>query len=129
MVPENDCGGYSTPGICLMSDGRQSPAGPLTGNRVIKNKITLSIIVPVSVPDPMECVGIELTDYGLYLDPPVPDVEGNKVGFNDVRGVVGVPIALNPPGAGVDDNNAISRNLGDDANNRGHGLHPKALLK
>ncbi len=127
VVPENDCGGYSTPGICLMSDRRGGSAGgALSGNRIIHNDVSLSITVPEG-PDPMECVGIELTDQGLEQAEPVVDLEGNKVGFNDVRDVADVPIALNPEQ--VEENNAISRNLGDDTNNRGHGLHPKALLK
>jgi hypothetical protein len=127
VVPEGDCGGYSTPGIALMSDRRWNRlGGTLAGNRIIKNKVSLSIIVPEG-PNPMESVGIELTDMGLEQETPVTDLTDNKVGFNDVRGVIGVPIALNPPD--VENENNISRNLGDDANNRGHGLHPKVLLK
>ncbi|MHC4463227.1 MAG: right-handed parallel beta-helix repeat-containing protein [Planctomycetota bacterium] len=127
VVPDNDCGGYSTPGIAMMSDRRWNRlGGTISGNRVIKNKVSLSITVPEG-PNPMEAVGIELTDMGLeLLVDPVADLTENKVGFNDVRGVIGVPIALNP--AEVAMNNAISRNLGDDTNNRGHGLHPKLLL-
>jgi hypothetical protein len=74
--------------------------------------------------------GIALSDLGLkYLDPPVPDLLDNKVGFNDVRGMLGIegtPIALVPDE--LDDSNKISRNLGDDTNNRGHGLHPQVLF-
>jgi hypothetical protein len=135
IAPCGEHGGYSTPGIALMSDGRQDPAGPLTGNRIIKNKISLELVLPDPttcttcsiIPNEMVCVGIELTDYALYTSTS-PDLTGNKVGFNDVRGVIGIPIALNPDDT-VANENAISRNLGDDANNRGHGLHPKALLK
>ncbi|MHC4397592.1 MAG: right-handed parallel beta-helix repeat-containing protein [Planctomycetota bacterium] len=132
IAPCGEHGGYSTPGIALMSDGRQDPAGPLSGNRIIKNKISLELVLPDPttcsiIPSEMVCVGIELTDYALYTSTS-PDLTGNKVGFNDVRGVIGIPIALNPDDT-VANENAISRNLGDDANNRGHGLHPKAILK
>lgn len=132
IAPCGEQGGYSTPGIALMSDGRQDPAGPVTGNRIIKNKISLELVLPdpttcTIIPNEMVCVGIELTDFALYTGP-LPDLKGNKVGFNDVRGVIGIPIALNPDDT-VANENVISRNLGDDANNRGHGVHPKAILK
>jgi len=69
----------------------------------------------------MECHGIELTNFGLYVSPFIPEVEGNKIGFNDLRGTA-LQIALTPDG--LDEDNKISRNLGD---NRGHGLHPSAF--
>ncbi len=118
--------GYSVPGICLYSDGRRNPAGPMSGNRILKNKVSLSSNNPSHHP----AVGIELTDYALINENPPADLRDNNVGFNDVRGVSGessVPISLNPDG--VADNNKISRNLGDDADNRGHGLHPKVFFK
>ncbi len=131
VVPEGDCGGYSGPGICLMSDRRGGAAGGmLSGNRIIKNKVSLSS----TRPDLVSCVGIELTDMGLEQEAPAPtstdlaDLVDNRVGFNDVRGVTGVPIALNPPE--VAEYNKIDRNLGDAADNRGHGLYnPKVFLK
>ncbi len=118
--------GYSVPGICLYSDGRRDPAGPMSGNRILKNKVSLSSNNPRNHP----AVGIELTDYALIDETPPADLTDNKVGFNDVRGVSGensVPISLNP--AGVAGNNKISRNLGDDTNNRGHGLHPRVFFE
>lgn len=127
VVAVGDCGGYSGPGIGLMSDRRGgSPGGEISRNRIIKNNVSLSSTDPENVP----CVGIELTDMALELLMLPPDLLDNKVGFNDVRGVTGeesIPIALNP--ANVADYNKISRNLGGDANNRGHGLHPRVFLK
>ncbi len=122
--PEYPEAGYSVAGICLMSDRRYGPAGPITGNSsILKNKVAISSNNPRNHP----AVGIELSDLGLDQDPPVPDIVGNKVGFNDVRGVIGTPIALYPDDS-VADSNIISRNLGDDANNRGGGAHPKVLF-
>ncbi len=119
--------GYAVPGICLYSDGRRDPAGPMSGNRILKNKVSLSSNNPSHHP----AVGIELTDYALIDDPSSdPDLTDNKVGFNDVRGVSGensVPISLNPAEVAI--YNDISRNLGDDADNRGHGLRPKVFFK
>ncbi len=119
--------GYSVVGITLMSDRRKGkPAGTIAGNRILKNKIAISSNNPRNH-WPM---GIGLSDLGLkYLDPPVTDLLNNKVGFNDVRGmpeIEGTPIGLVP--AVIDDSNIISRNLGDDANNRGHGVHPQVLF-
>jgi hypothetical protein len=67
-----------------MSDGRQDPAGPVTGNRIIKNKISLELVLPdpttcTIIPSEMVCVGIELTDFALYTGP-LPDLKGNKIG-------------------------------------------------
>lgn len=127
-VPEGDCGDYSGPGICLMSDRRWGfPGGTLSENRILHNKVALSSTAPGLGPGLVEAVGIELTDMGLDLDPPVTDLTDNKVGFNDVRGVVGTQIALNP--LEVAEHNKISRNLSDDTPNRGHGLHPKELFR
>jgi hypothetical protein len=126
--PEYPEAGYSVPGITLMSDRRKDkPAGTISGNRILKNKVALSSNNPRNH---WPC-GIGLSDLGLkYLDPPVPDLLDNKVGFNDVRGMLGIegtPIALVPDE--LDESNIISRNLGDDANNRGHGVHPKVLFE
>jgi len=126
--PEYPEAGYSVPGICLMSDRRKDkPAGTISGNRILKNKVDISSNnIRNHWPE-----GIALSDLGLkYLDPPVPDLLDNKVGFNDVRGMLeieGTPIDLYPDE--LDDSNKISRNLGDDANNRGHGVHPQVLFE
>jgi hypothetical protein len=126
VLPDNENGGYTGPGICLMTDGRKAPAGPMSGNRIIRNKVAISstnssLVMPV---------GIELTDYGLYEDPPYPDLVDNNVGFNDVRGVVGIPIGLFPDDR-VAENNIISRNLGEDPDKkgRGPGAHPKVFFE
>ena len=124
--PEYPEAGYSVPGICLMSDRRKDkPAGTISGNRILKNKVDIS---SNNIRNHWP-VGIALSDLGLkYLD--VPDLLDNKVGFNDVRGMLeveGTPIGLIPDE--LDDSNTISRNLGDDIPNRGHGLHPKVLFE
>ncbi|TKJ38601.1 MAG: hypothetical protein CEE38_02545 [Planctomycetes bacterium B3_Pla] len=119
--------GYTVAGIDLYSDRRYGPAGPITGNRILKNKVSISSNNPRNHP----ADGIGLTDFGLNQESPVADIVNNKVGFNDVRGVTGTsstPISLWPDPVAVADNNVISRNLGDDANNRGGGAHPKALF-
>ena len=125
--PEYPEAGYSVVGITLMSDRRYGkPAGTISGNRILKNKIAISSNNPRNH-WPM---GIGLSDLGLkYQDPPVADLLNNKVGFNDVRGMLGIegtPIGLVPDV--IDDSNIISRNLGDDANNRGGGAHPQAIF-
>ncbi len=125
--PEYPEAGYSVVGITLMSDRRYGkPAGTISGNRILKNKVAISSNNPRNH-WPM---GIGLSDLGLkYLDPPVADLLDNKVGFNDVRGMLGIegtPIGLVPDV--IDDSNIISRNLGDDANNRGGGAHPQAIF-
>lgn len=120
--------GYSVPGITLMSDRRyDKPAGTISGNRILKNKIAITSNHPRNHP----AVGIGLSDLGLLLDPIVADLLDNKVGFNDVRGMLeeGTPINLYPDSDVIDDNNIISRNLGDDIPNRGHGVHPKVLFE
>jgi len=120
--------GYSVPGITLMSDRRyDKPAGTISGNRILKNKIAITSNHPRNHP----AVGIGLSDLGLLLDPIVADLLDNKVGFNDVRGMLeeATPISLYPDSDVIDDNNIISRNLGDDIPNRGHGVHPKVLFE
>ncbi len=120
--------GYSVPGICLMSDRRKGkPAGTISENRILKTKVDISSNnIRNHWPE-----GIALSDLGLiYPVPPVHDLLDNKVGFNDVRGMLeieGTPIDLYPDE--LDDSNKISRNLGDDANNRGHGVHPQVLFE
>ena len=125
--PEYPEAGYSVVGITLMSDRRYGkPAGTISGNSILKNKIAISSNNPRNH-WPM---GIGLSDLGLkYQNPPVADLLNNKVGFNDVRGmpeIEGTPIGLVPDV--IDVSNIISRNLGDDANNRGHGVHPQVLF-
>ena len=123
--PEYPEAGYSVPGITLMSDRRKDPAGVIVGNRVLKNKIAISSNNPRNH---WPC-GIGLSDLGLR-DLGVADLLYNKIGFNDVRGMLGIegtPICLVPEV--IDDSNIISRNLGDDVNNRGHGVHPKLLFE
>jgi len=126
--PEYPEAGYSVPGICLMSDRRKgNPAGPITENRILKNKVDISSNnIRNHWPE-----GIALSDLGLiYPYPLVTDLLDNKVGFNDVRGMLeieGTPIDLYPDP--LDESNIISRNLGDDANNRGQGAHPQVLFE
>ena len=120
--------GYSVPGITLMSDRRYGkPAGTISGNRILKNKIAITSNHPRN----HAAVGIGLSDLGLLPDPFEADLLNNKVGFNDVRGMLeeGTPISLYPDSDAIDDENIISRNLGDDIPNRGHGVHPKALFE
>ncbi|MBW2631964.1 MAG: hypothetical protein JRC90_09455 [Deltaproteobacteria bacterium] len=124
VQPEYPDAGYSVPGITLMSDRRKDPAGVIVGNRILKNKIAISSNNPRNH---WPC-GIGLSDLGLRnLD--VADLLDNKVGFNDVRGMLGIegtPIALVPDE--LDESNIISRNLGDDIPNRGHGVNPQVLF-
>ena len=129
--------GYSVPGICLMSDRRYDPhlAGRISRNRILKNKVALSSNNPRNhFPG-----GIGLSDLGLRdLDPPVPDLLDNKIGFNDLRGMLdtvvvegeeALPTAILLVPDELDDSNIISRNLGYDTDNRGHGVHPKVLFE
>ncbi|MBZ9577605.1 hypothetical protein KJA13_01020 [Patescibacteria group bacterium] len=127
QLPPYPEAGYTVAGICLMSDRRSGrPAGPIIGNSILKNKVAISSNNPRNHP----AEGIALSDLGLDQDPPVADITNNKVGFNDVRGVIGTAISLYPDDRVVEEgNNTISRNLGDDANNRGHGVHPKVLFE
>ena len=121
--------GYSVPGITLMSDRRYGkPAGTISGNSILKNKVSITS----NNPDFHPAVGIGLSDLGLLPEPFAADLLGNKVGFNDVRGMLeeGTPINLYPEeeADAIAENNIISRNLGDDANNRGGGAHPQAIF-
>jgi hypothetical protein len=125
--------GYSVPGICLMSDRRKEPAGTISGNRILKNKVALSSNNPRNhFPG-----GIGLSDLGLR-DLDVPDLLDNKIGFNDLRGMLdtvvvegedALPTAILLVPDELDESNIISRNLGYDADNRGHGAHPKVLFE
>lgn len=125
VVPDDDCGGYSGPGICLMSDRRYGQSGgTISGNRILHNTVALSSTNSSLV----SSEGIELYDMGLLETTPINDLTGNKVGFNDVRRVDSQPIGLYPDADELREENYISRNLGDDPN-RGHGLPPKVLFR
>ncbi len=127
-VPGDDCGGYNGSGICLMSDRRWGAAGgELAENCILLNRVALSS----SNPGLVESVGIELTDMGLELNTldngTAPDLTGNSVAFNNLRGMEGEPIALNPEE--VSDNNIIFHNMGADSH-WDHGLfHPGDLMR
>ena len=90
-VPSDDCGGYDAPGIVLFADWRYAgdPGATITGNRVTKNRVSLSstraALVPVS--------GVELSD--TRNDPDELDIKDNAVVYNDLRGLA-VPVALTP---------------------------------
>jgi hypothetical protein len=117
-VASNDCGDYAGSGIVLYADFRWGGAGAvaIANNRVVHNRVSLvsdnSALVDV--------VAIELTDTRDNAELP-PVVLENAIGFNDLRGTV-LQIALTPES--LDEENDISRNLGD---NRGHGLHPSVF--
>lgn len=119
-VCSTDCGGYDGSGIVIYADFRWGWAGTnqMSGNRVVKNKISL-------VSDNPTVVGVhafELTDTRDDVNAdPYPVIHGNAIGFNDFRGTAS-QIALTPLELG--DENEIDRNLGD---NRGHGLHPSTF--
>ena len=50
-VPEDDCGGYDAPGIVLFADWRYDADGArISGNRVTKNRVSLSSGMPASFP-------------------------------------------------------------------------------
>jgi len=117
-VWESDGGGYAGCGIVLYADFRWGfpGAAEITGNRVVKNKISLVSDTPDVVP----VVAVELTDT-RDSDTVVPVICDNAIGFNDLRGTA-TQISLTPES--LADVNDISRNFGD---NRGHGLHPSVF--
>ena len=86
-------------------------------SRVIKNHAELTSDTPSVV----DVVALELTEAD-DPDPLAHVIRDNAVGFNDLRGTT-QQIVLTP--SDLDTVNALSRNLGE---NRGHGLHPRALL-
>ncbi|MFH1716379.1 MAG: hypothetical protein ABIF19_03440 [Planctomycetota bacterium] len=118
-VAEGDCGGYAGSGIVLYADfrGTRTGAEEISGNSVVKNKVSLVSDTPAVV----DVVAFELTDTrdDKILGPDT--IFGNTIGFNDFRGTA-EQIALTPEN--LDTVNDISRNLGD---NRGHGLHPSVF--
>lgn len=118
-VSPGDCGGYSATGIVIYADFRWGAPGALhiAHNRVVKNHIALTSDTPSVV----DVVALELTE-AEDPDPLTHVIHDNAVGFNDLRGTT-LQIALTP--IDLDTVNALSRNLGE---NRGHGLHPRALL-
>ena len=119
-VSPGDCGGYSATGIVIYADFRWGSLGStqISHNRVVKNQIALTSDAPTVV----DVVAIELTEAD-DPDPLTHVIHDNAVGFNDLRGTT-LQIALTPVDLDNPTNN-LSRNLGD---NRGHGLHPRALL-
>ncbi len=116
-VWENDGGGYDGSGIVLYADWRygRSGADSITGNRVVKNKVSL-------VSDTPGTVGVHAIELTEAENPGEIVIADNAIGFNDLRGtasqLVFTPSSLDNP------TNKISLNLGD---NRGHGLHPSAF--
>jgi len=124
-VWEFDGGGYAGSGIVLFADFRSGQPGAvsITGNRVVKNKVSLVSDTPAVV----EVVAFELTEHGDIAAgwpalPPDPSVIcSNVIGFNDWRGTA-MQVAYSPED--LESCNDISRNLGD---NRGHGLQPSVF--
>lgn len=121
-VWENDGGGYDGTGIVLYADFRWGMAGAaeISSNRVVKNKISLVSDTPAKV----DVCAIELTDTRADINAdPYPVIFDNAIGFNDVRGT---ELTIVPTPAELASENAISRNLGENAN-RGQGLHPSVF--
>lgn len=119
-VYSEDGGGYNGSGIVLYADFRWGGAGAteIKKNRVVKNKVGLVSDTPSLV----DVAAFELTDTrdDISADP-FPVLFDNAIGFNDWRGT-DMQVALTP--VELEDENDISRNLGD---NRGHGSHPSAF--
>lgn len=101
-------GGYCGTGVVLYADFRWGRLGAeeISGNRVMKNKISLES----DTPDVVDVVAIELTDTRNdgTLDPVLYD---NTISFNDIRGTVW-KVGLTPES--LADENAFMRNLGFD---------------
>lgn len=119
-VYPGDGGGYDGSGIVIYADFRWGGAGAeeISGNRVVKNKISLVSDTPAVV----NVHAFELTDTRDDINAdPYPVIFDNAIGFNDFRGTEN-QILLTP--TELEDVNKISRNLGD---NRGHGLHPSVF--
>lgn len=119
FVDPNDCGGYNGSGIVLYADFRWGGAGAeeISGNRVVKNKVSLVSNNPGLV----DVAAFELTDTRNDETKCCNVIHHNAIGFNDFRGTA-LQIDLTPEE--LEDCNSISRNLGD---NRGHGLHPSVF--
>ena len=116
-VFDGDGGGYNGSGIVIYADFRWGGAGAeaIKNNRVVKNKVSMASDTPVVV----DIAAFELTDTRDDVNAdPYPVIFDNAIGFNDFRGTA-LQITLTP--VELDDENDISRNLGE---NRGHGLHP-----
>ena len=89
-VPSDDCGGYDAPGIVLFADWRYDGDGArISGNRVTKNRVSLSSSRPALVP----VAGVELSDT-RDVETEL-DIKRNAVVYNDLRGLA-VPVALTP---------------------------------
>jgi len=114
-VYSGDGGGYDGSGIVIYADFRSGAPGAeqISGNRVVKNKVSLVSDTPAVV----DVHVFELTD----TRPLIGVIKGNAIGFNDFRGTES-QISLTP--VGLEEENDIDRNLGD---NRGHGSHPSAF--
>jgi hypothetical protein len=117
-VSVGDCGGYNGSGIVLYADFRWNRAGTdeIRDNRVVKNKVSLVS----DTPNVVDVVAVELTEASAPASP-TAFIFDNAIGFNDLRGTA-LQIDLTPDA--LEDDNKISRNLGD---NRGHGMHPSAF--
>jgi len=116
-VAECDGGGYDGSGVVLYADWRYGRHGAqsISGNRIVKNKISLVS----DNPDVVDVNAIELTE---SENPGGIVITGNAVGFNDLRGTASQ--LLFSPATLDDPINEISRNLGE---NRGHGQHPSVF--
>lgn len=121
-VDPNDGGGYDGAGINLYADFRWGAAGAeeIADNRVVHNKVSLTSDTPTVV----DIAAIALEDSRDDADAdPYPVIFDNVIGFNDLRGTE-LQIDLLPEG--LDEDNIISRNLGD---NRGHGIVPADIFR
>ena len=114
-----DCAFYTTSGICLYSDARPGAlGGPVQNNKVVHN----TSVVTGWWGDEPAGDGFEITDWPLANGKDAT-VTGNNIGFNDFRGST-IEMYFYPEEA--EDNNTISRNLGE---NRGHGLTPANVFR
>jgi len=116
-VDPADGGGYDGSGIVIYADFRWGGAGAveISDNRVVKNTVSMASDTPGVV----DINAFELTDTRDDPDAdPFPVIFDNYIGFNDFRGTES-QILISPEE--LEDENQISRNLGD---NRGHGAHP-----
>jgi hypothetical protein len=90
-VPADDCGGYDAPGIVLFADWRYAgdTGATVTGNRVTKNRVSLSSSIEALVP----VAGVELSDTrDLATELEIAD---NAIVYNDLR-ATNPPVALRP---------------------------------
>jgi hypothetical protein len=100
----DECGGYDAPGIVLFADWRYTgdTGATITGNRVTKNRVSLSSSKAALVP----VAGVELSDTrDLAAE---LDITDNAIVYNDLRGTV-PPLALTPDALSTV--NRIEKNL------------------